>query len=109
MNNSKVKTIVEGFWQYLKKRKELSLLPEILGELNRRQNQIGTTAIVFSSEVLPKKDEEKITKIIDNNFGINVIQFEVDPSLIGGIKVKIGDTILDLSVQNKLDSLVESI
>jgi len=109
MNNSKVNAIVEGFWQYLKKRKSLDLLPEILSELNRRKEQTSLTATVFTSEALQKDQQEKVIKIISSNFGIGAVEFEVDTNLIGGIKVKIGDEILDLSIQSKLDRLVESI
>jgi F-type H+-transporting ATPase subunit delta len=33
------------------------------------------------------------------------IRTEVDPDLIGGVKVEIGDQVLDLSLQGKLNAL----
>jgi F-type H+-transporting ATPase subunit delta len=107
--DKKVKDIVEGFWQYLKKNESLSLLPEILTELNRRAEEVGTLATVFSSQVLDKVQEEKITNIIKSNFGIGHILFKTDNTLIGGIKVKIGDDVLDLSLQSKLNNLTKAI
>lgn len=109
MNDSKIKNIVEGFWQYLKKGDNLNLLPEILVELTHRMNAEGTLAIVFSSSVLSKKQEEKVIKIINSKFGIEHVQFKVDEELIGGIKVKIGDEVLDLSLQNKLNDLTKAL
>lgn len=109
MAKAKAQDIVEGFWQYLKKSENLGLLPEIVTELNRRADEVGTLATVFSSQVLDAKQEEKITNIIKSNFGINHAIFKVDTALIGGIKVKIGDEVLDLSLQNRLDNLTKAI
>ena len=109
MGTVKAKDIVEGFWQYLKKSENLGLLPEIVTELNRRAEEVGTLATVFSSQLLDKNQEEKISNIIKSNFGINHAIFKVDSSLIGGIKVKIGDEVLDLSLQSKLDNLTKAI
>lgn len=109
MNDSEIKNIVEGIWLYLKKRNSLGLLPEIVHGLTHKMNEVGTLATVFSGTPLSKEQEEKIIKIMSTNFGSPHVQFKIDTSLLGGIKVKIGDEVLDLSLQNKLNSLTKSI
>ena len=109
MDKSKTNAIIEGFWQYLKKENKLNLLPEILRGLTKKADEMGNNATVFSSSQLSKSQEDEVTKIVGENFGSTKVEFEVDPDLIGGLKVKIGDKVLDLSVQNKLDYLTKSI
>jgi F-type H+-transporting ATPase subunit delta len=67
------------------------------------------TAIVSVSSLLSETQKGEIGKIVRDNFGANRIEFEVDPSLIGGLKIKIGSEVLDLSTQSKLDQLIKSI
>ena len=109
MDKSKTNAIVEGFWQYLKKENKLDLLPDVLHALSKKVDEMGSMVTVFSSTALSTSQKEEVGKIISSNFGNNKIDFEVDQNLIGGIKVKIGSEVLDLSVQNKLDYLIKSI
>jgi F-type H+-transporting ATPase subunit delta len=61
---------------------------------------------------LPLDDEEK--KKISSRFGEIighkvVIDAQVDPSIVGGIKARIGDTLIDGSVKSKLGALRKSL
>jgi F-type H+-transporting ATPase subunit delta len=61
---------------------------------------------------LPLDDEDK--ERISSRFGEItrrkvVIDAQVDPSLVGGIKAKIGDTLIDGSVKSKLGALRKSL
>jgi F-type H+-transporting ATPase subunit delta len=109
MDKIKINAIVEGFWKYLKKEGDLELLPEILQGLASKMDETSSIARVQSGTVLSEKQKNNIIKIIKLNLGINTVEFEVDTSLIGGIKIKIGDKVLDLSVQGKLNHLLKSI
>jgi len=109
MSNPKVDSIVGGFLSYLKKENSLNLLPDIVNKLNIVSNDANVTARVTSSNKLSKDQSEKIVKILSSNFGIKNVDFEIDESLLGGIKVGIGDEVVDLSLQNKLKSVGKSI
>lgn len=109
MSNPKVDSIVSGFLEYLKKERQLNLLPEILRKLKTKMGESFVTADVTSSEILSKSQSEKILKILNSNFGIHEANFEVDTSLLGGIKVSIGDEVVDLSLRNKLNFISKSI
>ena len=109
MSNSKVDTIVEGFFEYLKKNNSLDLVPEIISGLKDKMDEGKTTAIVFSGISLSKIQNEAIIKILNSNFGIKNVEFKIDKNLLGGIKVSISDKVLDLSLQSKLDYINKSI
>jgi F-type H+-transporting ATPase subunit delta len=109
MDKTKTNAIIEGFWQYLKKKGKLNLLPEVLRGLSQKSDEMNGTAIVLSSSPLSKSQKDEVAKIIKSNFGSPMVEFEVDPDLIGGLKVSIGSEVLDLSVQNKLDYLTKSL
>jgi F-type H+-transporting ATPase subunit delta len=109
MDKTKTNAIITGFWQYLKKEGKLNLLPEILRGLKEKSDETNDKAVVFSSSLLSENQKEEVGKIISSNFGVSQTEFEVDPKLIGGIKIKIGSEVLDLSTQNKLDYLTKSL
>ena len=53
-------------------------------------------------------DEEiaKIKKDLDINFGSNIkLNYKHDPSLIGGLVLKVGSTMVDTSIKNKLQQI----
>ncbi len=109
MDKSKTTTIVKGFLQYLKKENSLDLLPEIVRELENKIDEERLMATVISSVALTKSQEKDIEKIMFDKFATKNLQFKVDTDLIGGIRIQIGDEVLDLSFQNKLDHLAKSI
>ncbi|HSM71782.1 MAG TPA: F0F1 ATP synthase subunit B [Anaerolineales bacterium] len=61
----------------------------------------GDTAEVTSA--LPLTDDEQET--VKKNFDVKDVTFTVDPSILGGLVVKIGDKVLDGSVAGKLEGL----
>ena len=61
---------------------------------------------------LPLDDEEKgrISSRFGEIIGHNVVIYaQVDPSIVGGIKARIGDTLIDGSVKGKLGALRKSL
>ncbi|NLL07183.1 MAG: ATP synthase F1 subunit delta [Clostridiaceae bacterium] len=61
------------------------------------------SSAVQLDELQIKKIEEKYAQIYKNDTVSSVV--EIDKSLIGGIKVQIGDRVEDYSVKSRLDSL----
>ena len=55
---------------------------------------------------LAKVKKPKLSANLEQRFNVRLqAAFETDPELIGGLKVVLGDQILDLSVQGKLKQL----
>ena len=79
----------------------LSVLKELISE---SKNEI--TAEVVSAQSLSKGQVEKLGKSLKNNFGKDVkINATVDPTLIGGMVVKVGSRMIDTTIRAKLNSL----
>jgi len=70
----------------------------------------GTSAEVTSALPLTKKEQETVNKDVIGKLGESAtISFSVDPNILGGLVIRIGDKILDGSVAGKLESLSRSL
>ena len=65
----------------------------------------GKTAEVTSALPLTDAEQETVRK----NFDAKEVSFKVDPGILGGLVVKIGDKILDGSVAGKLEGLRQNL
>ena len=65
----------------------------------------GETAEVTSALPLTGDEQETVKK----SFSAKEVAFKVDPSILGGLVVKIGDKVLDGSVAGKLEGLRHSL
>ncbi|MES0344801.1 MAG: F0F1 ATP synthase subunit delta, partial [Anaerolineales bacterium] len=70
----------------------------------------GISAEVTSALPLTKKEQETVSKDVVGKLGESAtISFRVDPNILGGLVIRIGDKILDGSVAGKLESLSRSL
>lgn len=83
-----------------------------LGEIVRYINVLYLEAkkkvkgVVTSAVELPDSIKQKIVESLKAITGRDVeLQYEVDPSLIGGVRVKVGSTMYDLSIKGQLGLL----
>lgn len=67
----------------------------------------GDSAVVTSALPLTKKEQDTITKSVLGGKG--AIEFEIDPSILGGLVVRVGDKVLDGSVAGKLEAMRQSL
>ncbi len=65
---------------------------------------------VITALPLGDEDKERISSQFGEITGHKVaIDAQVDPSIVGGIKAKIGDTLIDGSIRNRLEALRKSL
>ena len=69
----------------------------------------GDSAEVTSALPLSKDEEASVKKDILSKIGAQAVSFRVDPSILGGLVIKVGDKVLDGSVAGKLDGLRQSL
>lgn len=101
-----------GFLNLLADKRRTSLLGDIkqgFDELLRAHSNIvsatATTAVPLSAAQLAA-----LEKALEQRTGKDIeLTTSVDPSLMGGILVRIGDTVLDGTVKGKLDRLREQL
>ncbi|ENV1835144.1 TPA: F0F1 ATP synthase subunit delta [Neisseria gonorrhoeae] len=88
--------------------KRLSILPEVYAQyqdLTLSFNHIKS-AVIYSAYPLTDKQVGELAQMLNKRFDSELkISVEIEPELIGGIKVEVGDQVLDLSVQGKLSAL----
>lgn len=70
---------------------------------------IGETAEVTSALPLSQDEEESVRKDVLAKAGAKDVFFRVDPSILGGLVIRVGDKVLDGSVAGKLEGLRQSL
>ena len=96
----------------LVRRGNLQLLGPIAAEYHRLLNlrRGVVSAVVTSATELAKDEDQAIRARVAQMTGASVeIQTRVDPALIGGLTVRIGDRLIDASVRGRLERLREQL
>ena len=102
--------MVTNFLNLLLDKRRMSYFLDICRQYRNMIEDISgiTSATIVSAIELPKEDIEKIrerfSKITGKEVHVNV---EKDPSLIGGLVAKIGDTLYDGSIRTQLYTIKE--
>jgi F-type H+-transporting ATPase subunit b len=69
----------------------------------------GASAEVVSALPLTGEEEAAVKKDILAKVGAQAVTFRVDPSILGGLVIKVGDKVLDGSVAAQLEGLRQSL
>jgi F-type H+-transporting ATPase subunit delta len=102
--------IVRNFLCVVIDHQRTQLLPEIFEKLQNvlRDRQGVTEAEIFSAVSLNEAQKKEMTQTLERVTGKKVeAQFSLDSSLLGGALVRVGDTIYDGSLRNRLEGMRE--
>jgi F-type H+-transporting ATPase subunit b len=69
----------------------------------------GESAEVISALPLNAAEQDTVKKSILSKVGAQAVSFRVDPSILGGLVITVGDKVLDGSVAGKLEGLRKSL
>ena len=69
----------------------------------------GESAEITSALPLNDKEQDTVKKSVLEKVGAKAVAFRVDPSILGGLVIKVGDKVLDDSVAGKLEGLRQSL
>jgi F-type H+-transporting ATPase subunit b len=69
----------------------------------------GESAEVTSALPLSRDEEETVKKDVLVKVGAQAVTFRVDPSILGGLVIKVGDKVLDGSVSGRLEGLRQTL
>lgn len=86
----------------------LSIIPAIASafETLKAQDEGVLEAEIISSTKLSKEQTEKLVEKLEAKFSKKIeATVSVDESILGGVKIIVGDTVIDASVQSQLQSL----
>ena len=100
--------LVKRFVGLLSSNRRLFAIKEIISDylvlLSRRREEV--TAEVTSAVPLSDKQTAKLKRMLRNSMGNAVsLNTSLDPSLLGGLIIKIGSRMIDSSLRNKLQQL----
>ncbi|MDP2777724.1 MAG: F0F1 ATP synthase subunit B [Anaerolineales bacterium] len=94
----------------LDEKKQRALIDEFFsgvkgGKVVVAEGFTGDSAIVTSALPLTSDEQQSVKK----NVSAKEVSFKVDPSILGGLVIKIGDKVLDGSVAGKLEGLRQTL
>jgi F-type H+-transporting ATPase subunit b len=69
----------------------------------------GASAEITSAVPLTDQEKDTIRKDIISKAGSQTVSFRVDPAILGGLVVKIGDKVLDGSMSGKMENMRQSL
>ena len=86
----------------------ISVLPEIASQFRALKNaQSGSSdAVVYSAFALDGTALADLATVLEKRFGRKLnLKVELEPELIGGVRVVMGDEVLDTSVKARLEQM----
>ncbi len=111
LKNNKVQQIAKGFVKYLENVGQVDQLAK-LSKIQQKQSWskgIDNTATVISAVALKSSEKKELKEFISQKFDQKPkIKYQVDKSIIGGLVIRVGNKILDVSLKNRLKKLRES-
>lgn len=104
----KVDENVGNFVRLLAENGRLNTLPEIAEQFEqlRAEEESTVDARMVAAQEVPAAQLKAIEKALEKRFGKKVqLNSEIDPALIGGAVIKVGDLVIDGTVKNRLQKL----
>jgi F-type H+-transporting ATPase subunit delta len=101
-----------NFVQALVDNSRLAVMPEIraLFEDLRREQEGVLEAQITSAFALDDEQQSQLVRRLESKYQRKVnAQVSIDPQLIGGVKIVVGDKVLDATVRGKLDAMAAAL
>jgi F-type H+-transporting ATPase subunit delta len=105
---SNVSKITQAFIDLLLKKSRIVILAQAADAFKDQYNEhVGIIEVeITTSEALNKEQEEKLILSLQKSTGKKILLKPVtDPRIMGGIKARIDDTVIDGTIQHKLETL----
>jgi F-type H+-transporting ATPase subunit delta len=103
---------MRNFVRILVESDRVGLLPEIRTLFEDQKNEAEGVAKARIETAMPLSDAQlaEITAALGKRFGKRIeATVEVNPALIGGARIAVGDTVIDGSVRGKLSSMAQAL
>ena len=102
-----------GLLRLLVEKDRSNEIPSVLSyfiEQVKEYKNIGTATVCSAKELTEEQKEAVKKRLLDTTKYIEFeMNYEVDPSLIGGMTIRIGDRVVDSSIKSKLYELRRSL
>lgn len=104
------KRVSQGVISYLKKQQQLHLLPQVAKETLQASRSHTDPNIAHVIAAIPLSDTEQATlksnldQLFSRPLNLDLI---TDPSIIGGLIIKVGDQVIDQSLNHQINQLTD--
>jgi F-type H+-transporting ATPase subunit delta len=99
---------VHKFVELLSSRKRLNLLTQVANEMSKLDDSANgiRRVLVCTATALDDQQKKEIETQVAQRLGGRVIsEFQISPELIGGVWMKMGDNVWDVSLKGKLEQV----
>ena len=106
--NFQLEKLFENFLNFLIKKRRFFYIQKILESFNEicSEKRGEIKAEIKSAKQLTQDEINRITEELSNNFNSKIkLNYNHDQSLIGGLIVQVGSTMIDTSIKNKLQQI----
>lgn len=103
-----VQPLTRRFLHLLINKQRETLLPHVPSEFRRLANEARNQAPAMVRSAVPLSEDQlqRLTAALQERTGKQItLQTEVDPAMLGGLTVQIGDTVIDGTIRNRLAQL----
>jgi F-type H+-transporting ATPase subunit delta len=111
-DKKKVKQIVNLIEDYLLEEGQVKELREVVEEFDNLldQEEKQHTAVVTTAIKLDSDWKKRVEKVLMDIFGQELdFEYRVDPQALGGIKIKVYDQIIDMTIDSSLQNISQSL
>lgn len=101
--------VLDNFVKILAQQGDQNLLPEIEGHYHRLEMEnkgIKEVKVITANKVDQKELVSQLNKLLGKNIEV---KHKVDEGIIGGVVIRAGDTLIDASVKNSLQTLKKNL
>ena len=108
VQNNKFDTLFKNFLNFLIQKRRFFFIERILKSFietcSRKRGELK--AELRSAKNLSSEEISKITELLTQNFSSKIkLNYKYDETLIGGLVVQVGSTMVDTSIKNKLQQI----
>ena len=107
-DNFSLEVLFKNFLSFLISKRRFFYVQQILKNFNEicSEKRGEIKAEIKSAKQLTQDEINKITEELSNNFNSKIkLNYNYDQSLIGGLIVQVGSTMIDTSIKNKLQQI----
>ncbi len=108
----RVRPDVEKFLFLVVEKKRAIMLPQIVTEFDRLVDEFRGESDAEAVTAVPLSPAQiaSLEAALQKKFGVKVrLQTRIDPDVLGGIQVRVGDKFIDATVRTKLERLSEQL
>jgi F-type H+-transporting ATPase subunit delta len=100
--------LAQNFLRTVIENGRVSVVPEIASQFRTLKNALGgsSDATIFSAFAMDATEVAAVSQVLETKFGRKLnISVQIDAELIGGLRVVVGDEVLDTSVKARLEQM----